>query len=163
MRVYASPGVAEQCLMLQDAHGQCVPLLLWAAWAAEKGAGIDAPLAAKVAGLARLWSDEVIGPLRAVRRRLKSPVSSSDEAIRLPLREKIKSAELEAERALMTLLEGVILSIVPINISLKQTVTPDMLDALVAVSAAWSADVPFEALASLTERLTKGCFLGYNG
>jgi uncharacterized protein (TIGR02444 family) len=31
---YARPGVAEACLELQDVHGQNVPLLLWAAWAA---------------------------------------------------------------------------------------------------------------------------------
>jgi len=156
LRVYAVPGVADACLDLQDAHGQCVPLLLWAAWAAEKGARIDAGLAAEGAALARHWSQEVIVPLRALRRRTKSPVSSGDDAPRLLLREKIKSAELEAERALMTLLEDMTPVASIKNDILKQIVMSAVVEALVVVATAWSPDVPADALAHLTERLTKG-------
>ena len=38
---YAAPGVAEECLHLQDVHEQAVPLLLWAAWQAETGRAPD--------------------------------------------------------------------------------------------------------------------------
>ncbi|OZA82811.1 MAG: TIGR02444 family protein, partial [Caulobacter sp. 39-67-4] len=34
LQVYARQDVADACLSLQDAHGQNVPYLLWAAWAA---------------------------------------------------------------------------------------------------------------------------------
>ena len=34
---YGADGVADACLELQDAAGQNVPLLLWAAWTARTG------------------------------------------------------------------------------------------------------------------------------
>ncbi len=155
MRAYAVAGVAEQCLTLQDAHGQCIPLLLWAAWAASDGRRIDDALAAQGVSLARPWSDEVVAPLRSLRRRLKSPVSSGDDAVRLPLREKIKAMELDAERALMTALEGIAPARPALNPVLKQSIAVIVLDSFLAVSGAWSPQAPAAALASLTERLTK--------
>ncbi len=91
---YARPGVAEASLRLQDEHGQCVPLLLWAAWAGEPGLAMEAAL------LARAWLP-VIEPLRGVRRRLKVEVSAGDETDRLALRNDVKGVELRAEKALM--------------------------------------------------------------
>ena len=91
--VYARPGVAEACLDLQDGYGQNVPLLLWAVW---RGGDIMAAVA-----LARSWEDEVVAPLRGVRRRLKERAGAE------ALRQRVKAVELEAERALMAELEGV--------------------------------------------------------
>ncbi|MBW8882612.1 MAG: TIGR02444 family protein, partial [Asticcacaulis sp.] len=96
---YQRNGVAAACLALQDDHGQNVPLLLWAAWAAAHGMRIE-PRLAEAVRLARAWSDAVIVPLRGVRRRLKTPLSDGDEVARLKLRERVKAVELEAERAL---------------------------------------------------------------
>ena len=155
IRVYAAPGVAENCLSLQDEHGQCVPLLLWAAWAASQGRRIEESAVIQGVELARQWSGEVISPLRALRRRLKSPVSSGDEATRLPLREKIKSTELDAERALMAALEGITPIARSENSLSKQMPTQFLLEAMLSVATAWSPVVPAEALAGLTERLTK--------
>jgi uncharacterized protein (TIGR02444 family) len=84
---YARPGVAEACLDLQDRYGQNVPLLLWAIW---RGGDCAAAVA-----VARQWEDEVVGPLRGVRRRLKGRPGAE------PLRERVKAVELEAERTLM--------------------------------------------------------------
>lgn len=94
--VYARPGVAEACLDLQDNHGQNVPLLLWAVW---RGGDIAAAVA-----LARQWEDDVVGPLRRVRRHLKGHPKghSAVEA----LRQHVKTVELEAERTLMVQLEA---------------------------------------------------------
>jgi uncharacterized protein (TIGR02444 family) len=137
--VYERPGVAEVCLRLQDAHGQCVPLLLWAAWSGETQTSVAADAAAE----ARSWL-EVIEPLRMLRRRLKVPVSRDDESVRLPLRERVKATELMAEQALMTQL---------------QTLTPGrvpgrpVLPGLLTVSAAWGGRVPVEVLARLAELL----------
>ncbi len=137
--VYERPGVAEACLRLQDAHGQCVPLLLWAAWSGET----QNPVAAEAAARARSWL-AVIEPLRAVRRRLKTEVSRDDENTRLPLRERVKATELAAEQALMMAL---------------QTLTPDrvagrpVLPALLTVSAAWGGRVPVEVLARIADLL----------
>ena len=37
LQAYARDGAAEACLQMQDRHGQSVPYLLWAAWAAQTG------------------------------------------------------------------------------------------------------------------------------
>lgn len=147
VKAYARDGVADACLALQDDHGQCVPLLLWAAWRARVGQGIGESEASKAAGIARLWSEDVVAPLRQVRRRLKTPLESGDEAIRLPLREKIKALELDAERALMARLEA----LVPEKSYAKQAIG----ESLLRVARAWSSEVPKDGLAGLAEALTK--------
>ena len=137
--VYERPGVAEACLRLQDAHGQCVPLLLWAAWSGETSSQV----AVEAAAQARSWL-EIIEPLRAVRRRLKTPVSRDDDNARPPLRERVKATELAAEQALMAGLEA----LTPGRVAGRP-----VLPALLTVSAAWGGRVPVEVLARLGELL----------
>ncbi len=125
--VYAQPGVAEACLDLQDSHGQNVPLLLWAIW---RGGDVPAAVA-----LARSWEDEVVGPLRGVRRRLKGRAGAD------ALREKVKAVELDAEQTLISALE-----------TLAGPV-PDP-HALTAVVQAWGGAVSSEALIRLAALIT---------
>ncbi|HWU48548.1 MAG TPA: TIGR02444 family protein [Asticcacaulis sp.] len=146
LRAYAGEGVAEACLALQDDHGQCVPLLLWAAW---RG---DASQAEAAAQIARDWQ-AVIVPLRDARRRLKTEVSAGDEADRLALRTQVKAAELQAEKVLLarlaTLSDG------------KSMLNQDVAISLRATAAAWGGPIPEDALARLAQALTKGDFLRY--
>ena len=152
---YARPGVAELCLDLQDAHGQNVPLLLWAIWAGQGGRRVEA---AQAVATARAWQ-QVIVPLREVRRRLKTTVTEDDDAQRLPVREQVKAVELAAEKALMTLLESqsspptldvAALSVLP---GARNAV---VLNGILAVATAWSPDTPLERLAQLSARLLEG-------
>lgn len=147
VNAYGREGVAEACLALQDDHDQCVPLLLWAAWRANDGIGVGAADAVVAAGIARVWAHEVVGPLRQVRRRMKNALENGDDAVRLPLREKIKGLELEAERALMCRLSGVSEE--------KSHAKQEVGEALVATARAWAAKVPKERLNRLAEALTK--------
>lgn len=146
VRAYAGDGVAEACLSLQDDHGQCVPLLLWAAW---RG---DAARAGDAARIARDWQAAIL-PLRAVRRRLKTEISAGDAADRLALRAQVKAAELQAEKALMARLAALGGG--------KSTLNQDVAEALRATAAAWGGTAPAEALSRLSQALTKGGFLGY--
>ncbi|MFT4089514.1 MAG: TIGR02444 family protein [Asticcacaulis sp.] len=108
LKVYAAPQVAEACLELQDNHDQCVPLLLFGGWAEARGYGLDADTAEAAADMARAWSEQVIAPLRTIRRRIKGPVSDMETVAKDAIREQIKAAELAAEKALMSGLEGLI-------------------------------------------------------
>jgi uncharacterized protein (TIGR02444 family) len=159
VKAYGGEGVAEACLSLQDEDGQNVPLLLWAAWLASEGFGLTDSLAAEAAVLTRNWSDELIVPLRLLRRRLKTELSTGDEALRLPLREKIKAIELEAERALMTKLAGLE---VAVKYDVNHGVKVLALANLHAVSQAWGGVVPETGLSRLIEALSDGRFLQYN-
>ncbi len=159
VEAYGRGGVAEACLALQDDHGQCVPLLLWAAWRGMTGARIGDDAGTRAVALSRAWSEGVIAPLRAARRRLKTPLSEGDENDRLPLREHIKAIELEAEQALMRQLESL-----PGE---RRDVPPPfrpalVLDGLRRTAQLWSPDFPAEGVARLAEALTKGENLRYN-
>jgi uncharacterized protein (TIGR02444 family) len=100
---YARQTVAEACLHLQDAHGQNVPYLLWAAWMAEQGRTADLKIAA---GVMRGWDRDVGAPLRGVRRALKAPRPPVDEIVKDAFREAVKALELHGERVLMESLEA---------------------------------------------------------
>jgi len=103
LEVYARPNAAEACLHLQDAHGQNVPYLLWAAWTATEGRAVDLAVAA---ALVRRWDAEVGSPLRGVRRALKPAQPPVDDAGREALRDAVKAVELRGERVLMETLEA---------------------------------------------------------
>lgn len=103
LEVYARQPVADACLHLQDAHGQNVPYLLWAAWMAGEGRSADLKQAARTM---RTWDAEVGAPLRGVRRALKPPRPPVDEAAKEALRAAVKVVELQGERVLMESLEA---------------------------------------------------------
>ena len=160
VQAYAGAGVAAACLSLQDEDGQNVPLLLWAAWLSGLGITVGEPQALEAVVLTRSWSDTLISPLRLLRRRLKAELSTGDEALRLPLREKIKVIELEAEQALMEALSALE---VARNASINQNVKADLFASLKAVSYAWNKEMPESALLRLSEALSEGGFLQYKG
>ena len=103
LEVYARPSVSAACLALQDAHGQNVPYLLWAAWRASEGRPAD-PKAA--AGLVKRWDAEVGAPLRGVRRAIKPPWPGILDGPREDFRETVKAVELAGEKVLMESLEA---------------------------------------------------------
>lgn len=103
LKAYARQPVADACLNLQDAHGQNVPWLLWAAWMAQEGRSADLENAAR---MMRAWDVEIGAPLRGVRRALKPARSPVDETAKEALREAVKAVELKGERVLMESLEA---------------------------------------------------------
>ena len=140
LEAYAEPGVAEACLVLQDEHGQNVPLLLWSVWAEG-----PSPQALEAAvKTARIWQAEVLDPVRQVRRGLKSETLPVPAAAREALREDIKSAELHAERVLLEAFEA---------LAKGQNGHP-ALESLTAAAAAWGSPPPAARLAALAAALT---------
>lgn len=105
LEAYARRGVAEACLALQDHDGQCVPYLLWAAWAAATGRRLDGVALQAGAQVAGRWEAAAIGPLRAARRTMKAPVDGVADAAREALRAEVKALELQAEQVLIETLE----------------------------------------------------------
>jgi uncharacterized protein (TIGR02444 family) len=95
LAVYAAPGVADECLAVQESHGVDVNVLLFCAWlaAACKVALTPGDIEGIVAAV-RSWHEEAVKPLRGVRRYMKD-VPGGDVAV---LRTRVKGAELEAEQ-----------------------------------------------------------------
>ena len=142
---YETPGVAGACLDLQDAQGQNVPLLLWAAWAAATGRPVDGETIEAACDTARVWDETAVAPLRAVRRALKTRRPDMDDDAREAVRTQVKAIELEAERHLLQALED----LTPPGHGSARPVLP----ALTAVSRQWGPVTPRTALALLADRL----------
>ncbi len=145
LEAYARPGVAEACLELQDAFGQSVPFLLWAAWAAKVGRGPGPARLAAGADLAARWEAAATGPLRAARRGLKASTPGVADAAREVLRAEVKALELKSERLLMETLEG---------LAPAQAPSDDLGEALTAAVRAWPRPAPKSALERLAQTLS---------
>ncbi len=94
LALYARPGVAQALIGLQDRAGRDVNLILFALWlgAAQAHRTDRAELAVAVAAIAPL--NELVAPLRRLRRRLKSDPDGEVQA----LRRRVAALELAAER-----------------------------------------------------------------
>jgi uncharacterized protein (TIGR02444 family) len=150
-RAYASAEVERLCLELQDSHDQCVSYLLWAIWAGEQGRALDADLAGRAAALARDWDLGVLGPLRAVRRRLKSSVAGVSDSAREASYDRLKDEEIAAERLLLDALEAMTPA------AGRQSGDPAA--ALGVARAAWGSPAPDPAMADLANAFSKTAFL----
>jgi uncharacterized protein (TIGR02444 family) len=96
--LYAEPGVAPACLALQERHGADVNALMLCLWLAASGRGPVAPARLEAAfAAAEAWHAEVVRALRAVRRRLKTPVGAADPELAQALRARIQKIEIDAE------------------------------------------------------------------
>jgi uncharacterized protein (TIGR02444 family) len=98
LRFYGQPQVARACLVLQDEAGADVNLMLLLLFLAQSRRVVTREEIVRVDGLIRAWRDDVVKPLRGLRRRLKEGVDGLPATTNEPFRNKIKQVELEAER-----------------------------------------------------------------
>jgi uncharacterized protein (TIGR02444 family) len=99
---WEAPGEAARLLRAQDELGLDVVLHLFARWVAHcTGAAPDAKALAQADALVRAWRDEVIAPLRALRRATneKPAPGAGWEDGSAAVHRLLKEAELRAERA----------------------------------------------------------------
>lgn len=96
---YGAPGSADACLRLQDGSGLDVVSLIVVLYAdAKLKRRLSADEIAMLQGDTRHWRAQTVLPLRALRRRLKSPAPGFPPAETEALRGLIKTAELRAEQ-----------------------------------------------------------------
>lgn len=106
LTLYDRPGVAPACLALQDRHGLDVNLLLFCCWASSRGLNVDRATLAAAEGAVATWRNQVVRPLRALRRRLKRGVEAFPAVEVEAMRRRLNEIELEAERLEQGRLEG---------------------------------------------------------
>ncbi len=95
---YRGAGVSEACLELQDNCGVDVNVVLFLLWMASQKRQVAAAEVKRLADKVRPWQVDVIGPIRALRRRLKTDAPLLDKGSAELFRTKIKAVELESER-----------------------------------------------------------------
>jgi uncharacterized protein (TIGR02444 family) len=102
LRIYALPGVADECLDLQERYGANVNLLLFCAFCGARfGARLSVEELTEASALVKVWHCNVTKSLRMARTSIKqikldnaaSPTGGYTES----LRQSIKQLELEAE------------------------------------------------------------------
>jgi uncharacterized protein (TIGR02444 family) len=147
VQAWRRPGVAAVALELQDAHGLPPALLLWRFWALDAGVGVDERAATRAVEIAGAWQADVLGPLREVRQRLKSPPAPLDAFDATGLRDRILAVELDAERALLEALE----SLVAGNPGASAEPPTEPLAALSALATAWRPPLPLTTLTCLVD------------
>ncbi|MEP9377146.1 TIGR02444 family protein [Aquabacter sp. CN5-332] len=98
LALYGGEGVSAACLTLQERTGLDVNILLFAAWmGAARGRALGAEEVAQAQSLISDWHKEIVRPLRAVRRRLKTgPLPAPSEATGM-LRVRLQALEISAE------------------------------------------------------------------
>ena len=105
LAVYRASAVQNECLDLQDQFGLDVNLLLLCAYL---GAGHGVALTSDDIASARQevdqWNEDIVKPLRAARRNLKT-IELPDVHAAMQLRAQVKVAELESERIEQMMLE----------------------------------------------------------
>ena len=105
--LYGRPGVAAACLTLQDRREADVNIVLFCCWLAKTGRGrVSARMLARLRKSVSPWHADIVRILRALRRRLKAPDANWPPRETERLRERIKEAEIEAERIEQVMIAG---------------------------------------------------------
>jgi len=103
---YNDAGAQQACIAFQDSHGGDVNVMLYLLFRARDGGAYDTGGVAAVDAAVAPWREEVVRPLRAVRRVLKSCQYLPDGEAQEGFRAKIKKVELDAEKLQQVVLEG---------------------------------------------------------
>jgi uncharacterized protein (TIGR02444 family) len=98
LRFYRRPGVADACIALQEGCGVDVNILLFFLWLAVARRCVPSAAAKAVCAKVAPWRDEVVVPLRTLRRRLRDGSSLVERGATELFRTRIKAIELESER-----------------------------------------------------------------
>lgn len=101
LSLYAKPGIEAWCLGLQDSYGANVNVVLFCCYVGTSGTQLSAKMLADVDKRIQLWDQEIITPLRDVRRRLKDTPLPGDPQVVGGI---VKQAEHAAEKQLQNLL-----------------------------------------------------------
>lgn len=91
-KLYSRKGAEPLLLSLQDEHGADVLLLIASSWSYQNRVALDAGQWQSIASALAPWREQVIDPLRKIRRYLLQ------ESGRSALYDQMKAAELNAEK-----------------------------------------------------------------
>lgn len=107
--VYGREGVSGACIALQDRRGLDVDMILMCGWLGASGRGRLTAEELETAWKAiSAWQAEIVGTLRAVRRRIKEGYPNAPEAAATAVGKAVLKQEIEAERVAQIMLEATI-------------------------------------------------------
>lgn len=95
---YRVPKVAEACIRLQDEAGVDVNVLFFLLWHAALERKLSRAEVEAIEAKVAPWRNQVVVPLRGIRRAIKTPPAAVEADTADAYRTKVKGLELEAER-----------------------------------------------------------------
>jgi uncharacterized protein (TIGR02444 family) len=111
LTLYAAPGVARQCLRLQDQWQANVNLMLWLVWLEHHGQLVDSATVERAQAAIAIWNQSTSQPLRALRRQLGDQLTANAKQQaehKTTLYQQLKGAELLAEQVEQDLLANLV-------------------------------------------------------
>ena len=98
LALYGRPGVSAALIGLQDRLGLDVNMLLFCCWTGSGGRSLSTDDLSAVEAATEPWQTEVVRPLRALRRRLKTGIDGLPADRVEAYRKRIADLEIEGER-----------------------------------------------------------------
>ncbi len=105
LRLYGVAEFGPAGIALQDEVGADVDILLYLCFLADRSRQATSDDVARMDGRLKAWRDNVVKPVRALRRQLKDGIAPIPLAISDPIRNVVKNIELDAERIQLETLE----------------------------------------------------------
>ena len=118
LTIYQRDAVAPACLDLQEQCQIDVPLMLCAVFACLQGKAISDEDLTQLHNLASPWQSDIVQSLRRIRTRLKTGPSPAPNAVTEDLRNKVKAAELAAEKIQLEMMQAWVSQLAAIDIGL---------------------------------------------
>lgn len=106
LKFYGRQGVSEACIALQDSVGIDVNMVLLLMWMAGQGRAVAPDDVKAVSERSRGWQQEVVVPIRGVRRLLKASAPLVDAEAAAAYRKKVQAVELEGEQLQLNAMAG---------------------------------------------------------
>ena len=106
LTIYQRDAVAPACLDLQEQCQIDVPLMLCAVFACLQGKAISDEDLTQLRNLASPWQSDIVQSLRRIRTQLKTGSSPAPNAVTEDLRNKVKAAELAAEKIQLEMMQS---------------------------------------------------------
>jgi uncharacterized protein (TIGR02444 family) len=141
LTIYQRDAVAPACLDLQEQCQIDVPLMLCAVFACLQDKAISDGDLTQLHNLASPWQNDIVQSLRRIRTQLKTGPQPAPNAVTEDLRNKVKAAELAAEKIQLEMMQAWI----------SRLTTIDRVDGLPALPAIIDTITRIVATSSKTE------------
>ena len=135
LTVYQRDAVAPACLNLQEQCQIDVPLMLCAVFACLQGKAISNEDLTQLHDLAGPWQSDIVQSLRHIRTRLKTGPKPAPNAVTEDLRNKVKAAELAAEKIQLEMMQAWVSQLAAIDRRDDLPILPAIIDIITRVAA----------------------------
>ena len=135
LTIYQRDAVAPACLDLQEQCKIDVPLMLCAVFACLQGKDISDEDLTQLHNLASPWQNDIVQSLRRIRTQLKTGPQPAPNAVTEDLRNKVKAAELTAEKIQLEMMQAWVSQLAAIDRRDDLPILPAIIDIIARVAA----------------------------